>query len=133
MPQRSFHDPHAAFAATSGKQANTPIGAKASIPHPPVRCLRQRTGQKQHPPSPTRRIFCPHGQKTGTSVADFRVRRREIILIINRRDMRVAIYSSRFARVAAAYGGKARSEVRSPKIKGIPSDGWDPFDFNLDS
>ena len=47
--------------------------------------------------------------------------------------MRVAIYSSRFARVAAAYGGKARSEVRSPKIKGIPSDGWDPFDFNLDS
>ena len=42
-----------------------------------IRCLRQRTGQKQHPPSPTRRIFCPHGQKTGTSVADFRVRRRE--------------------------------------------------------
>ena len=75
----------------------------------------------------------PHGQKTGTSVADFRVRRREIVLIINRRDMRVAIYSSRFARVAAAYGGKARSEVRSPKIKGIPSIGWDPFDFNSDS
>ena len=49
--------------------------------------------------------------------------RREKILIINRRDMRVAIYSSRFARVAAAYGGKAQSEVRSPKIKGIPSIG----------
>ena len=60
-------------------------------------------------------------------------RRRQIILIINRRDMRVAIYSSRFARVAAANGGKARSEVRSPKIKGIPSIGWDPFDFNLDN
>ena len=44
--------------------------------------------------------------------------------------MRVAIYSSRFARVAAAYGGKAQSEVRSPKIKGIPSIGWDPFDFS---
>ena len=111
MPQRSFHDPHAAFAATSGKQAPTPQSA-------------------QKPASHTRRIFCPHGQKTGTSVADFRVRRREIILIINRRDTRVAIYSSRFARVAAAYGGKARSEVRSPKIKGIPSDGWDPFVFS---
>ena len=37
--------------------------------------------------------------------------------------MRVAIYSSRFARVAAAYGGKAQSEVQSPKIKGIPSIG----------
>ena len=47
--------------------------------------------------------------------------------------MRVAIYSSRFARVAAANGGKARSDVRSPKIKGIPSIGWDPFDFNLDN
>ena len=131
MPQRSFHDPHAAFAATGGKQAPTPQSAQNPSTYiRRIRCLRQRTGQKQHPPSPTRRIFCPHGQKTGTSVADFRVRRREIILIINRRDMRVAIYSSRFARVAAANGGKARSEVRSPKIKGIPSIGWDPFDFS---
>ena len=108
--RKSQHPTPAAFAASGSEQARSNI-------------LRPLSAA----------FSAPHGQKTGTSVADFRVRRREIILIINRRDMRVAIYSSRFARVAAAYGGKARSEVRSPKIKGIPSIGWDPFDFNLDS
>lgn len=87
-----------------------------------IRCLRQRTGQKQHPPSPTRRIFCPHGQKTGTSVADFRVRRREIILIVISNDMRVGNDSSQAASVEFARRRRAnyaRSGLQSPsKMKG---------------
>jgi hypothetical protein len=102
------------------------------LPRPAANRPTHPNRRKTH--QPTSAAFSAHtGRKTGKSVADFAARRRQIILIINRRDMRVAIYSSRFARVAAAYGGKARSEVRSPKIKGIPSIGWDPFDFNLDS
>lgn len=101
-----------------------------SLPSPKVFRKYKKAGNALAFPA---QKFNPRRPQAAKSVADFRVRRREIILIINRRDMRVAIYSSRFARVAAAYGGKARSEVRSPKIKGIPSDGWDPFDFNLDS
>ena len=53
--------------------------------------------------------------------AEFRVRRRGKIEVVNRRDRRVAIYSSRSARVAAAKGGKARSGVRFSQKRGRAS------------
>ena len=51
-------------------------------------------------------------------LAEFRVRRREICLIVNSDDMRVGIYSLRGARVAATLmGGKARSGAHLPLKK----------------
>ena len=45
----------------------------------------------------------------------------EKIEVVNRRDRRVAIYSSRSARAAAAKGGKARSGVRLSQKRGRAS------------
>ena len=44
-------------------------------------------------------------------LAEFRVRRREICLIVNSDDRRVGIYSLRGACVAATKGGETQSEV----------------------
>ncbi len=92
--------------------------------------LRRQTGS-----GTSRRIFCPTGRKqtlrttidakTYIIVKPRRVSRRarrEKILIINRRDMRVAIYSSRSANVRA-YGACAAAE-RTPlqKRKAVLSD-----------
>ena len=59
---------------------------------PPTHILRRRC--KTAPKMKNRSRDLHHAPK---SVADFAARRRQIILIINRRDMRVAIYSSRAA------------------------------------
>ena len=53
--------------------------------------------------------------------AEFRVRRRGKIEVVNRRDRRVAIYSSRSARAAAARGrqGTKRSAAFSKKRQSL--------------
>jgi hypothetical protein len=84
----------AAFAASGSEQA------RSNILRPPPAAFSAHTGRK-----------------TGKGVADFAARRRQIILIINRRDMRVAIYSSRFARVAAAFGACMQRSANLLKTK----------------
>ena len=63
--------------------------------------LKQPVPQAHFALRAKRRCKCKIGAETSIyhpkSVADFAARRRQIILIINRRDMRVAIYSSRSA------------------------------------
>ena len=63
--------------------------------------LKQPVPQAHFALRAKRRCKCKIGAETSIyhpkSVADFAARRRQIILIINRRDMRVAIYSSRAA------------------------------------
>ena len=73
-PPRAFRAPH----------------ETANAPPPRILRLRRKTAPKMK-----NRSRDPHHAPKG--VADFAARRRQIILIINRRDMRVAIYSSRAA------------------------------------
>ena len=97
-------------------------GEQACAPRRICRLRRQTGSGTSH------RIFCPTGRKqtlrttidakTYIIVKPRRVSRRarrEKILIINRRDMRVAIYSSRSANVRA-YGACAAAE-RTPPFK----------------
>lgn len=91
------------FCPTGRKQApSTQIDARSCIPYPPH--------------------FLPYRQKTGASVADFRVRRREIILIVISNDMRVGNDSSQAASVEFARRRRANyacSGLQSPsKMKG---------------
>ena len=72
------------FCPTGRKQApSTQIDARSCIPYPPH--------------------FLPYRQKTGASVADFRVRRREIILIVFSDDTVVPLPRNRLA--LSATGG----------------------------
>ena len=73
-PPRAFRAPH----------------ETANAPPPRILHLRRKTAPKMK-----NRSRDPHHALKG--VADFAARRRQIILIINRRDMRAAIYSSRAA------------------------------------
>ena len=87
-----------------------PRPAANRSPHP----NRRKTHQ------PISAAFSAHtGRKTGKSVADFAARRRQIILIINRRDMRVAIYSSRAAvhRRGITIGAPVRARQSCPFLE----------------
>ena len=57
---------------------DTPLPAEDPTQKPAAQEAPGGGGGTHYLPSRPRRIFCPHGQKTGASVADFRVRRREI-------------------------------------------------------
>ena len=84
-----------AFRASGLKQPVPPsafCAPRKTANAPPPRILRLR--RKTAPKMKNRSRDPHHAPK---SVADFAARRRQIILIINRRDMRVAIYSSRAA------------------------------------
>ena len=78
------------------------------------------------PPSAANRLgtpvphFLPYGQKTGASVADFRVRRREMMLIVNSDDMRVRIYTSQPANVRA-FGACTAAGCNPLKKMALPS------------
>ena len=85
--------------------------------------LKQPVPQAHFALRAKRRCKCKIGAETSIyhpkSVADFAARRRQIILIINRRDMRVAIYSSRSARVAAALrAARHEAECDPPQKSG---------------
>ena len=78
-------------------------------------------GQKTGPQYPNRRkilhplpaAFLPYRQKTGASVADFRVRRREIILIVFSDDTVVALRLARpFGRANRAASSKPARFIR---------------------
>lgn len=82
------------FCPTGRKQApSTQIDARSCIPYPPH--------------------FLPYRQKTGASVADFRVRRREIILIVFSDDTVVALRLARpFGRANRATSSKPARFIR---------------------
>ena len=102
----SPHHPRRAFCA---------LRAQNSAPHTLPRRISRPAGAKQ-PTAPKRRRLCRRARRQ-TGVADFRVRRRKIILTVNRRDMRVAIYTSRSARVAAALWAARHEAECNPSLK----------------
>ena len=96
------------------------LRAQNRAPHALPRRISRPPGAKQ-PTAPKRRRLCRRARRQ-TGVADFRVRRREIILIVISNDMRVGNDSSQAARVEFARRRRAnyaRSGLQSPsKMKG---------------
>ena len=107
----SPHHPRRAFCA---------FQAQNSAPHALPQRISRPAGAKQ-PTAPKRRRLCRRARRQ-TGVADFRVRRREIILIVISNDMRVGNDSSQAASVEFARRRRAnyaRSGLQSPsKMKG---------------
>ena len=102
------------------RRAFCALRAQNSAPHALPRRLSRPPGAKQ-PTAPKRRRLCRRARRQ-TGVADFRVRRREIILIVISNDMRVGNDSSQDASVEFARRRRAnyaRSGLQSPsKMKG---------------
>lgn len=80
--------------------------------------LRKNSAAASFPTAPPKITSAAKNRTRLKSVADFRARRREMILIANSDDMCVEIYSSHSARVAAALRAARHEAECSPTQKG---------------